>query len=262
MTALLPPHAMPQQATARVIPLRRPDPAPVLPADDGAGARLRAHGQRRLLVGLIVASAVLHHFAVSLHLLPARPLVAPPPETLTVRVLTTPPVIVTPPAPAPLTDQIRERIRERLRPAAPAPVPAPPTPVIAVPRGETPPAFTVPQAERVPETPPSTAPQTATAAPARSGPARAAASYLHNPLPEYPSVARRYGQEGLVTLEVLVSERGQPLEVKLAKSSGFSTLDQAAVDGVKRWTFTPAKEGDTPVVSRVEVPVRFRLDGR
>jgi len=248
---------MPQQSTARVIPFRRPDPARALPADDGAGARLRARRQRRLLVGLIVASAVLHHFAAALYQKPVRP-PEPRPETLTVRVVETPPVEVTPPAPRPIT----ERIRERLRPAAPAPAPAPPAPVIAVPRGETAPAFTVPQAERSPETPPSTAPQTASVAPARSGPARAAAGYLHNPLPEYPSVARRYGQEGLVTVEVLVSERGQPLEVKLAKSSGFSTLDQAAVDGVKRWTFTPAKEGDTAVASRVEVPVRFRLDGR
>jgi protein TonB len=85
------------------------------------------------------------------------------------------------------------------------------------------------------------------------------ASYLSNPRPDYPEVARRQHQEGLVILSVEVDSDGRPSEVSVAHGSGFPLLDQAAVQAVRSWRFEPARAGGIPVSSRVDVPVRFRL---
>src|SRR5262249_21832393 len=93
-----------------------------------------------------------------------------------------------------------------------------------------------------------------------SGGARVA--YGSNPLPPYPMIARRLGKEGVVVLDVLVAPAGHPAEVKLLKSCGFAALDESAITTVRsRWRFIPARRGDTPVESRVTVPIRFRLQG-
>ena len=38
---------------------------------------------------------------------------------------------------------------------------------------------------------------------------------------------------------------------------GRSGLTQAAISAVKRWTFTPARRGDTPVRAWTTVPIPF-----
>ena len=50
---------------------------------------------------------------------------------------------------------------------------------------------------------------------------------------EYPPTSRRLGEQGSVTLQVLVDIDGRVLDSKLVQSSGFERLDQAALDGVK-----------------------------
>jgi protein TonB len=144
------------------------------------------------------------------------------------------------------------------RPAAPAPS------VIAVERTDVaPPAGLV-------VSPPTVAgePAAAPAVPVAIGPPsrpeaveppRFNAGYLNNPEPPYPPLARRLGQEGLVTLRVQVSAKGKPEQVVVAKTSGVPVLDEAAVKAVQSWTFVPAKQGDTAIAALVEVPIRFRL---
>lgn len=89
------------------------------------------------------------------------------------------------------------------------------------------------------------------------------ADYLLNPPPEYPLVARRLGQEGSVVLRVKVDPSGAPAEVHLTQSSGVISLDQAALEAVRRWTFVPARRGEEAVAAWVEVPIRFQLrEGR
>ncbi len=80
-----------------------------------------------------------------------------------------------------------------------------------------------------------------------------------HPRPEYPPQARRERQEGVALVKVRVGADGLPIEVSLAHSSGFPLLDDAAVRGVRRWTFDPAHSAGVPVASQVEVPVRFNL---
>ncbi len=92
-----------------------------------------------------------------------------------------------------------------------------------------------------------------------SSPASFDADYLHNPAPRYPVIALRMGIQGETLLRVLVNAEGEPEKVELAHSSGSSVLDEAAEKAVEHWRFIPARRGDTPVSSWVEVPIRFRF---
>ncbi len=90
----------------------------------------------------------------------------------------------------------------------------------------------------------------------------ARASYASNPKPEYPERARREGWEGTVLLRVLVDEEGKSKGIEVSWSSGFETLDQAAVKTVKGWRFYPARYGEKRVESWVKIPIVFSLSDR
>lgn len=85
------------------------------------------------------------------------------------------------------------------------------------------------------------------------------AAYLHTPEPAYPASAREEGEEGVVLLRVRISRGGLPEEIVLERSSGHGALDRAAIAGVKRWSFTPARRGDEAIEAWMQVPIRFRL---
>jgi len=87
------------------------------------------------------------------------------------------------------------------------------------------------------------------------------ATYLHNPSPVYPLLARRNGEQGTVMLKVLVARDGTPVSVSIDKSSGSAQLDRSALDTVRTWRFVPAREGAEAVEAWVVVPIVFRLDG-
>lgn len=84
-------------------------------------------------------------------------------------------------------------------------------------------------------------------------------AYLRNPAPAYPPLSRRMGEEGQVLLRVFVESNGLPRQMQIKTSSGSSRLDQAALDAVRRWTFTPARRGDTALAAWVIVPIVFNL---
>lgn len=77
--------------------------------------------------------------------------------------------------------------------------------------------------------------------------------------PIYPPASRRAGEEGTVRIRVLVDERGRPSQVQVAKSSGFSKLDEAAMTAVRKWKFVAATDGTRPVTAWTQVAVTFRL---
>ena len=79
--------------------------------------------------------------------------------------------------------------------------------------------------------------------------------------PAYPAQSRREGEQGVVTLRVLVDERGRTVEVNVQKSSGFPRLDAAALQAIRRWTFVPPTRNGQPVRSWSRVQVRFQLSG-
>jgi periplasmic protein TonB len=85
-------------------------------------------------------------------------------------------------------------------------------------------------------------------------------AYLNNPAPSYPRLARKIGEEGRVLLKVLVTEQGSASTVAIENSSGYTRLDQSAIDAVKRWRFVPARKGSQALSAYVLVPIHFSLD--
>lgn len=83
--------------------------------------------------------------------------------------------------------------------------------------------------------------------------------YGVNPKPDYPRIAKRYGYEGLVVLNVFVMESGSVGKVELRRSSGYDVLDNSALDAVRKWIFIPGKKNGRAVSSWVVVPIRFDL---
>jgi protein TonB len=62
----------------------------------------------------------------------------------------------------------------------------------------------------------------------------------------YPTGAQRAGEEGTVLLNVYVTYTGKPQKIDIAKSSGYSELDNAAVETAANWHYVPAlHDGDT-----------------
>jgi protein TonB len=89
---------------------------------------------------------------------------------------------------------------------------------------------------------------------------RATPLYKSNPLPRYPSSARRRGFEGTVTLLVQVSEKGNVTDLDVDRSSGYKSLDRRAVETVKDWKFEPGRINGEAAAMKVKIPVTFRLE--
>jgi len=86
------------------------------------------------------------------------------------------------------------------------------------------------------------------------------ADYLNNPRPPYPMVARRMGFHGKVVLNVEVLAEGRAGQVLLHTSSGYDILDNAALQTIKSWRFTPAHRFGQPVTQWFLVPIKFSLE--
>lgn len=181
---------------------------------------------------------------------------------------------VAPPAPVPpppepvVQPKPVVKPRPQPKPPAPQPVSKAPTALTAetAPEPE-PPAAAEPAEPAAPAAPaPAAASATAAqAAPGASTPAATAArfdaDYLNNPPPAYPPLSRRMREEGRVMLRVRVSPEGLPAEIELSASSGSARLDRAALDGVQRWRFVPARQGGRAIEAWVLVPIVFKLEG-
>ncbi len=80
-----------------------------------------------------------------------------------------------------------------------------------------------------------------------------------NAPPRYPDFARRQGWQGVVLVRVVVRPDGKVKAASLFRGSGYSVLDQAALEAVRRWLFQPKISGGLAVESTIEVPVTFSL---
>jgi periplasmic protein TonB len=87
------------------------------------------------------------------------------------------------------------------------------------------------------------------------------ADYLNNPAPYYPPLSRRVGEQGRVLLRVFVDASGNPDVVEIKHSCGFPRLDLAAVEAVRKWRFSAARQGQQTVAAWVLVPITFSLKG-
>jgi len=80
--------------------------------------------------------------------------------------------------------------------------------------------------------------------------------------PAYPRQSTRFGEQGKTVLLVELDELGQVINVTIKVTSGFSRLDEAAVNAVKTWRCTPAKRNGIAVRSVAMQPFNFTLKGR
>lgn len=69
----------------------------------------------------------------------------------------------------------------------------------------------------------------------------------------YPDLARKRRQEGTVVMEFSINPKGLPENIRIAKSSGFSLLDSAARNTIRKAAPFPIVKGN------IEVPITFIL---
>ncbi|ENQ5770646.1 energy transducer TonB [Vibrio fluvialis] len=87
-------------------------------------------------------------------------------------------------------------------------------------------------------------------------------SFVSRPIrPNYPRLAQKRGIEGVATYEVWLDAQGRQIKQILISSSGTEMLDQSALDAIKQWKFSPHIINGEALAHRVQIPVRFRLDG-
>jgi TonB family protein len=78
-------------------------------------------------------------------------------------------------------------------------------------------------------------------------------------LPAYPERARRLGIEGQVVLQFVVDQFGR-VERDIQVIDSFPMFDQAAIDAVRQWRFSPARDRNGNAVRVViSVPLQFNL---
>ena len=75
--------------------------------------------------------------------------------------------------------------------------------------------------------------------------------------PIYPTLSRNAHIQGVVILEAVLDAKGRVESVRVLRS--VQTLDQAAVDAVQQWRFTPALLNGQPVPVVMTVTVNFTL---
>jgi protein TonB len=75
--------------------------------------------------------------------------------------------------------------------------------------------------------------------------------------PRYPELARKAGIEGQVVCEIVVGKDGRVKKARVVKS--VPMLDEAALNAVKQWVFSPGEQRDRKVIVKMIVPVQFKL---
>lgn len=178
-------------------------------------------------------------------------------------------VSISRPAPKPLVVELLS-LPKAPPPATPLPPeeqPAPEqpdTPTVVIPKAEVVTARPAPPIAVTTEAPPPRAVIVAPPAPGPTGPISVAdldSKILSAPPPRYPVPSLRLKEQGTVVLSVLVGTDGTVAEIGVARSSGYSRLDKAALEAVRRWRWSPTLVAGAPVQVRGVVPIPFVLRG-
>ena len=75
----------------------------------------------------------------------------------------------------------------------------------------------------------------------------------------YPESARRKGIEGNSILSIIVGEDGSLQAVKVLKTSGDESCDQAAMKAAKAVKWNPGLRDGLPVSVQITMPIVFKL---
>jgi protein TonB len=227
-----------------LLPMRPLSPAP--------------HGKRLVIVSAVVGMHVLGLWAMQSGLL-ARVVEIVVPVQVMAELIEAPQPEIPPAPPAPKPEPVVNKPQPVVKPK-PQPVPFPiPAPVVAEPAVITAPEVPPPVAQAptpAPAASPAPAPEPA---PARIELPSSDADYLNNPLPPYPPLSRRLGEQGTVLVRVHIDQEGNPTHAEVKTSSGYERLDQTALQTARRWRYKPGKQNGVPIAMALEVPISFQL---
>ncbi len=73
----------------------------------------------------------------------------------------------------------------------------------------------------------------------------------------YPAIAQSARVQGVVIVEAVIGPDGRVTDAKILRS--IPLLDQAALDAVRQWEFTPTLLNGVPVPVIMTVTVNFTL---
>jgi protein TonB len=83
-------------------------------------------------------------------------------------------------------------------------------------------------------------------------------SKIRDAAPEYPELARRNRVQGIVIVEATIGADGKVERARVLRS--VALLDQAALNAVQSWEYTPTLLNGVPVPIIMTVTVRFTLE--
>ncbi|VVE76938.1 energy transducer TonB [Pandoraea sputorum] len=208
----------------------------------------------------VAAAIVVVHIAALIGLShlrndPEKATIEPTTFTATIIPLTPAP---TPPQPAPPKPQ-PEPPKPKVAPPPPKPREQPKNAITQKAEPVAPPQQAqvepVQNAAPTPPAPPAPAP-----APAPSGPIEGLAVKCDEPRVAYPTQSRRVGEEGTVTLRLVIDTRGVVSSANVVKSSGFPRLDQAARTAALAMRCAPPMQNGRAVEAAATKPFNFNLN--
>lgn len=77
--------------------------------------------------------------------------------------------------------------------------------------------------------------------------------------PKYPSELKREGVSGVVTIAMVLDEKGEVMVAEVVKTT-HAAFGEPALDAIKRWRFKPGKVGGAAVKTKVTIPLRFNAE--
>jgi TonB family protein len=80
--------------------------------------------------------------------------------------------------------------------------------------------------------------------------------------PVYPKEAEEKGITGKVMIQAFIDENGDPVKVKVGKSSGYEMLDQSAVAAAGKNKYRPGIRDGKPIATWISYVVTFTLDDK
>ena len=81
---------------------------------------------------------------------------------------------------------------------------------------------------------------------------------IHRVEPVYPEQALRDGIQGTVRLTIVINEEGFVYELRGMEGNN-PILEEAAIDAVKQWQYSPTLLNGEPVAAQTMVTVIFNL---
>lgn len=83
------------------------------------------------------------------------------------------------------------------------------------------------------------------------------ASVLSQAALQYPPDAMRENAQGEVIIDASITAGGAVESAKVEQSSGYRSLDAAALQSVRQWQFNPARRNGEPVSTMIRIPINF-----